>query len=54
MCLIGQHTYEGTRAFSKDRKQGLFFNFGESPCSWIRIWIPIFNTDPDQNLEQLP
>jgi hypothetical protein len=53
MCLIGQHTYEGTRVFSKDRKQGLFFNFGESTCSRILIRIPIFNTDPDQNPERL-
>jgi hypothetical protein len=31
------------------RKQGLFFNFGQSPCSQIRIRIAILNTDPDQN-----
>ncbi len=29
----------------KGRKPGLFLNFGQFPCSWIRIRIP--NTDPD-------
>jgi hypothetical protein len=29
----------------KGRKPGLFVNFGQFPCSWIRIRIP--NTDPD-------
>jgi hypothetical protein len=29
----------------KGRKSGLFVNFGEFPCSWIRIRI--IKTDPD-------
>jgi hypothetical protein len=38
-------TYEGTKAFLKSRKPGLFVNFVQFPCSWIQICIP--NTDPD-------
>jgi hypothetical protein len=30
----------------KGKKPGLFVNFGQFPCSWIRIRIS--NTDPDQ------
>jgi hypothetical protein len=43
-------TYEGTRtkAFLKGRKPDLFFNFGQFPCSRIRIRIP--NTYPDQGM----
>jgi hypothetical protein len=33
------------KPFFKGRKPGLFVNFGQFPCSWIRIRIP--NTDPD-------
>ncbi len=33
------------KATLKDRKPGLFVNFGQFPCSWILIRIP--NTDPD-------
>ncbi len=40
---IGQET--STKAFLKGRKPGLFLNFGQFPCSRIRIRIP--NTDPD-------
>jgi hypothetical protein len=43
-------TYEGSKAFLKGRKPGLFVNFGQF-CPWIRIRIripiPIPNTDPD-------
>jgi hypothetical protein len=39
--------YEGTKAFSKGKKPGLFVNFGQFPCSWIRIRIRITYTDPD-------
>jgi hypothetical protein len=39
--------YEGTEAFSKGKKLGLFDNFDQFPCSWIRIRIRIPNTDPD-------
>jgi hypothetical protein len=28
------------KAFLKCRKPGLFVNFGQFPCSWIRIRIP--------------
>ncbi len=46
MYVIGQRTYsEGTKALLKGRKPGLFVNFGQFTCSWIRIRIP--NTDPD-------
>jgi hypothetical protein len=40
--VIGQKIpmkYEG-------RKPGLFVNYGQFPCSWIRIRISIPNTDP--------
>ncbi len=37
-------TYEGTKAFLKDRSQVFIVNFGWFPCSLIRIRIP--NTDP--------
>jgi hypothetical protein len=30
----------GTYAFLKERKSGLFVNFGQFQCSWIRIRIP--------------
>ncbi len=46
--VIGEHTYEGAKAFWKDRKQGLFLNFGQFPCSWIRIRIPNRDLDPGQ------
>ncbi len=35
------HFYEGTKAFLKGRKSGLFGNFGRFPCSWIQIRIRI-------------
>ncbi len=37
--LIGQKrgTYEDAKAFLKGRKQGLFVNIGQFPCSLIRI-----------------
>jgi hypothetical protein len=41
------HYYEGTKAFLKCRKPGLFGNFGRFPCSWIQVRIRIPNTDPD-------
>jgi hypothetical protein len=31
---------EGTKAFLKGRKPGLFVNFGQFPCYWTRIRIP--------------
>ncbi len=40
-----KHTYEGTKAFLKGKKPGVFVNFGKFRCSWIQILIP--NTDPD-------
>jgi hypothetical protein len=49
------HTnYEGTKAFLKYRKPGLFVNFGQYPCSWIRIRIHIPNTVPEKNLSWTP
>ncbi len=39
-----KHTYEATKAFLKGRKPGLFINFGQFPCSRIRI--PNFDPDP--------
>jgi hypothetical protein len=44
---LKKHTYEGTKALSKDRKQGLFVNF----CQFSMLLgpDPHFNTDPDQN-----
>jgi hypothetical protein len=33
---------------AKKKKPGLFVNFGEFPCSWIRIRIPIMDPDPGQ------
>ncbi len=41
-----KNTYEGTKAVLKGRS-GLFVNFGQFPCSWIRIRI--LNTDPDSD-----
>ncbi len=32
----------------KDRKPGLLVNFGQFPCSWIRIRIPNKDLDPGQ------
>ncbi len=48
--VIGKkkHTFEGTRALQKARKPSLFVNFGEFPCSWIRIRIPNMDPDPGQ------
>jgi hypothetical protein len=40
-----KHIYERTKAFFKSRKPGLFVNFRQFRCSWIRIRIP--NTDPN-------
>ncbi len=40
-------TYQGTKVFLKGRKPVLFVNFGQFPCSWIRIRIRIPNKDPD-------
>ncbi len=42
---VKKHSYEGTKAFLKGRKPGLFVSFGQFPCSFIRIRIS--NTDPD-------
>ncbi len=51
MQVRGQkHSYEGTKAFLKGRKPGLFVNFCQLTCSWIRIRIP--NTYPDPNPRQ--
>jgi hypothetical protein len=46
---IKKHTYdyEGTKAFL-GRKPGLFVNFGRFPCSWVRIRISNWDTDPDR------
>ncbi len=44
-----KRTYEGTKAFLKGRKPGLFVNFGQFPCSWIQIRIRISNTDRIQD-----
>jgi hypothetical protein len=43
--LVRKHTYEGTKAFLKGRKPGLFVNFSQFPCFWIQIRIS--NADPD-------
>ncbi len=40
-------SYEGTKAFLKGRKPGLFVNFSQFTCSWIRMRIRIPNTDSD-------
>jgi hypothetical protein len=51
--IIGhKHANEGAEEIflKKNRQLGLFVNFCQFPCSWIRIWIQIPNTDPD--LEQ--
>jgi hypothetical protein len=37
-----------SKAILKSWKSGLFVNFGQFPCSWIRIQIRIANTDPDR------
>jgi hypothetical protein len=42
-----KRAYVGTKAILKGRKSGFFVNFGEFPCSWIRIWIRIPNADRD-------
>ncbi len=42
-----KYTYEGTKAFLKGRKPGLFENFSQFTCSWIRIRIRIPNTNSD-------
>ncbi len=34
--------------FSKGRKPGLFVNFDQFPCSWIRIRIPNMYPNPGQ------
>jgi hypothetical protein len=44
-------SYVGTKTFLIDRKPGLFVNFGQFPCSWIRIHIPNTDTDPRQPYE---
>ncbi len=50
--MIGQkHTY---KAFSKGRKPGLFVNFDQLPCSWIRIRIPNMHPDPDPGARSIP
>ncbi len=42
--VVGQkHTYEVRKAYLKGRNPGLFVNFCQFRCSWIRIRIP--NTD---------
>jgi hypothetical protein len=38
--------YEGTKAFSKGRKPGLFVHFDQFPCSWIRNQDSQINADP--------
>jgi hypothetical protein len=38
-------TYVGTKAILKGLTLGLFLDFAQFPCSWIRSRIP--NTDPD-------
>jgi hypothetical protein len=45
--VLGQKTYlrRYKSLFEKARKPGLLINFGQFPCSWIRIRIS--NTDPD-------
>jgi hypothetical protein len=37
--------YEGTKTCLKGKEPGLFVYFGQFPCLWIRIRMPI--TDPD-------
>jgi hypothetical protein len=36
------------KTFVKERKPVLLVNFGQFPCSWIRIRIPNTDTDPVQ------
>ncbi len=38
------------KPFFKAEKPCLFFNFGQFPCSWIRLRVP--NTDPDPQPNQ--
>jgi hypothetical protein len=45
-----KHRYEGTKAFLKGRKPGLFVNFGKFPYYWIGICIPNKDPDPDPEL----
>jgi hypothetical protein len=46
MLVVFHKTYlHDTKAILKGWKSGLFVNFGQFPCSWIRICIP--TTDPD-------
>jgi hypothetical protein len=39
--VIGQHTQEGTKAFLKDKKPGLFVNFGQFSCSGFGSELPM-------------
>jgi hypothetical protein len=47
-------TYEGKKDFLKDRKPGLFVNFGKFPCSWIRIPFPIRILIPAKQIHANP
>jgi len=47
-----KHNYEGTKAFLKGRKPGLFVNYGQFSWSWIRIRVRIPCMDPEPNSGQ--
>ncbi len=50
IAVIGhKHISDGTKTFRKGRTPGLFDNFGQFLCFWIRIRHP--NTDPDPDSE---
>jgi hypothetical protein len=45
---MSNHAYARTKAILKGWKgSGLFVNFDQFSCSWIRIGIPSTDMDPD-------